>query len=220
MTALLRALPWRTVTLAIDDGPTDLTPQLLDHLERGGHRAVLFVLGCNVAGREPVLVDAVRRGFALGNHSFGHPYFSRLGLAEARTELETTEALIEGVYQQAGAPRPGKWFRFPYLDTGEDGAKALQGLLRDMGFQRPRAVGRRLAAWDRPRLDWATTLDTRDWALPGEAAVCAALGRARPGDVIECHDKLETVTPYAALLADELTARSLRAVVPGQGWRS
>lgn len=220
MTALLRALPWRTVTLAIDDGPTDLTPQLLDHLERGGHRAVLFILGCNVAGREAILADAVRRGFALGNHSFSHPYFSSLGLAEARTELETTEALIEGIYRQAGRPRPGKWFRFPYLDTGEDRADALHGLLRDLGFQRPRTVGRRLPPWDRRRLDWSTTLDTRDWALPGEAAVRATLRRARPGDVIECHDKLETVAPYAAALAEELTARSLRAVVPGQGWLS
>ena len=37
--------------------------------------AVLFILGCEVAGREECLVDAIRRGFALGNHSYSHPSF-------------------------------------------------------------------------------------------------------------------------------------------------
>jgi peptidoglycan/xylan/chitin deacetylase (PgdA/CDA1 family) len=210
--------PPRTVTLAIDDGPTEVTTQLIAQLEQAGHRAVLFVLGCNVAGREAILVDAVRRGFALGNHSFDHPHFSTLGLDQARAEILATEAFIETAYREAGMARHGRWFRFPYLDTGEQGAPAMQGLLRELGFRRPRAVSRRVAAYDRQRLDWPTTLDTRDWALPGEEAVRAALRRTRPGDVIEFHDKVETVGAYAAILVEELAALSLRAVAPQRGF--
>ena len=218
----MKPLSWfgsgRTVTLAIDDGPTEVTSHLLAQLEEAGHRAVLFVLGCNVAGREAILVDAVRRGFALGNHSFDHPHFSTLGLDQARAEIQRTEAFIETAYRDAGAARHGKWFRFPYLDTGEQGAAEFQGLLRELGFRRPPAVGRRVARGDRRRIDWPTTLDTRDWALPGEEAVRAALRRTRPGDVIEFHDKVETVGAYAGILVEELAALSLRATAPARGF--
>lgn len=209
------------VTLVIDDGPSDVTPQLLSLLERGGHRAVLFVLGCNVAGREQVLIDALRRGFALGNHSFGHPYFSAISLDEARTEIEATETLIDAAYAGAGVRRRARWFRFPYLDTGlETGEREfedLQALLGEFGFERPSAVGRRLASEDKARLDWPTTLNTEDWALPDEGALRLALRGAKAGDVIEFHDKSETVGRYGTALVEELAALSLRAVVPGRG---
>ena len=211
--------PWRfrrAVTLVIDDGPSDATPLLLDQLERKGHRAVLFLLGGNVAGREEVVVDALRRGFALGNHSFSHPHFSAISLDEARREIEATEALIASAHARAGVRRRGKWFRFPYLDTGEHTFEPLQDLLKELGFQCPGPVRRRQEAEDRGRVDWQTTLNTRDWDYPPEGELRQAVRQARAGDVIEFHDKVLTVGPYVGALLEELTARSLRAVIPGR----
>ncbi len=207
-----------TVTLAIDDGPSDVTPRLLEQLELAGHRAVLFVLGCNVAGREHVMVDALRRGFALGNHSFHHPRFSSIELHEARAEIQMTEALIDSAYTKARVRRPGRWFRFPYLDTGGQRFAAFQSLLAELGFNRPRSVGERIADADAARLDWPTTINTRDWSLPSEIDLRLAVRESRPGDLIEFHDKCETVGPYGKLLIEELAALSLRAALPRNPW--
>ena len=206
----------RAVTLVVDDGPSDSTPLLLNQLEQLGHRAVLFLLGANVSGREEIVVDAVRRGFALGNHSFSHPHFSAIGLDEARREIEATEALIASAHARAGVRRRGKWFRFPYLDTGEQAFDALQALLRELGFQCPGAVRRRQEGEDAARLDWQTTVNTRDWDYPPEEELREAVRQARPGDVIEFHDKVQTVGPYVGALLEELAARSLRAAIPGR----
>ena len=206
----------RGVTLVIDDGPSDATPLLLDQLERHGHRAVLFLIGGNVSGREEIVVDALRRGFALGNHSFSHPYFSAISLDEARAEIEATEALIEAAHARARVRRRAKWFRFPYLDTGEAQFQVLQALLKAFGFQCPRTVRRRQFAEDMARIDWQTTVNTRDWASPEEAELRQAVSQARPGDVIEFHDKIETVGPYVGPLLEELAAKALRATIPGR----
>lgn len=216
MTASAPFASRRTVTLVIDDGPSDVTPELLSQLDRAGHRAVLFVLGCNIQGREEILDDAVRRGFGLGNHSFGHPYFSAISLEQARQEIAATERLIEQAHSRTGIERRGRWFRFPYLDTGEQSFQALQALLGELGFERPGAVGRRLDADDKARLDWPTTVCTADWSLPDEADLRRTLRLARPGDVIEFHDKPETVGRYTGALVEELAALSLHAVVPGR----
>jgi peptidoglycan/xylan/chitin deacetylase (PgdA/CDA1 family) len=207
----------RAVTLVVDDGPSDATAQLLDMLQRHGHRAVLFILGCNVAGREATLVDAVRRGFALGNHSFDHPYFSQLDIAAASAEITATEVLIDAAYADAGIRRPGKWFRFPYLDTGGAQFEPLQALLGDLGFERPDAIGARLAPLDLNRRDWPTTVNTGDWAMPEDAMFRVAMRQANPGDIIEFHDKPEGISRYNGALLDELAALSLRGVVPGDG---
>jgi lipopolysaccharide transport system permease protein len=204
-----------TVTLVVDDAPSDVTPLLLSRLEKAGHRAVLFVIGDNVAGREAILVDAVQRGFALGNHSFSHPRFSSLGLEAARAEILQTEQVIDAVYIEAGVRRPGKWFRFPYLDTGDAMHGAFQALLDEQGFQRPGAVGERLGGNDATRIDWPTTVNTRDWSEPTEDAFRLSLKRASPGDVIEFHDKTYTVERYGGALVEELAGLSLSAVVPG-----
>src|SRR5206468_3893907 len=119
-------------------------------------------------------------------------------------------------YAKAGVERHGRWFRFPYLDTGEESFDSLQALLGEFGFERPQEVGVHLWEADRPRLDWQTTLNTRDWALPEEDELRATLRQTRPGDLIEFHDKVETVGPYCGALLEELAALSLRATVPGR----
>ena len=202
------------VTLVIDDGPAESTAELMAALESGGHRATFFLIGANVEGREAILADAVRRGFALGNHSFDHPHFSEIGVAEARASIEKTEALIDAVYREAAVPRPGKWFRFPYLDFGGEQAAAIQTLLRELKFERPWGMTSRIWDEDQGRVDWPTTVCTWDWELPPETKFRARVRSAEPGDIVEFHDNRDTVGRYARLLSEELSRRGLRATVP------
>ncbi|MCC6928128.1 MAG: glycosyltransferase [Gemmatimonadaceae bacterium] len=205
------------VTLVIDDGPSPATTRMLDMLEAGGHRAVLFLLGCEVAGREASLIDAIRRGFALGNHSFSHPNFSEITVEVARREILDTEARIDALYARAGVARPGKWFRFPYLDSGGERHDDFQRLLDDLGFSIPEAVRMQLDPADRQRRDWPSTVVTRDWALPPLDEFNAIMQEAQAGSVVEYHDKVETVERLCAPLVEALEEHALRAVVPAPG---
>jgi peptidoglycan/xylan/chitin deacetylase (PgdA/CDA1 family) len=107
---LLRVLtPWPEVALTFDDGPNpELTPAILDALEAGNHRGTFFVIG-QVAEKHPKLLrEIVRRGHALGNHSFAHATFTTLASpARLARELRRTGDLIE----QSG--HPSRYFRAP-----------------------------------------------------------------------------------------------------------
>lgn len=62
-----------TVFITFDDGPVpEVTPQVLDILDRYGVRATFFMVGDNVR-RNPGLLDEVRRrGHSVGNHTMHH----------------------------------------------------------------------------------------------------------------------------------------------------
>lgn len=217
------------VTLVVDDGPARSTGLLLSQLEQAGHRAVWFIVGRKVGrfagsalerlmpSRRKILVDAVRRGFALGNHSFDHPHFSNISVPEARESICRTDRIIEEIYAQAGVRRPGKWFRFPYLDEGGNRAGEFQSLLHDLGFECPPAATERLDPRHRRGLDWPTTLKTSDWELPAEALMRERLSAARPGDVIEIHDRPHLIDRYGRAIVEELAKLSLRATIPASG---
>ena len=63
----------KVVYLTFDDGPVpEVTPWVLDVLERYGVRATFFMVGDNVR-RHPELLDEVRRrGHSYGNHTMHH----------------------------------------------------------------------------------------------------------------------------------------------------
>lgn len=63
----------RTVYLTFDDGPIpEVTPWVLDTLDKYGIKATFFMVGDN-ARRHPWLVDEIkRRGHSYGNHTMHH----------------------------------------------------------------------------------------------------------------------------------------------------
>ena len=81
--------------LSFDDGPhPEHTPRLLDLLARHGARASFFLVGQRVE-QHPALVERiVAEGHALGNHSYSHPMFRRLGLRAQLDEVERTDRLL------------------------------------------------------------------------------------------------------------------------------
>ncbi len=62
----------RTVALTFDDGPGDLTPQVLDVLREKQVRATFFVVGQMVAERPDTLKAIVDSGHLIGNHTWSH----------------------------------------------------------------------------------------------------------------------------------------------------
>ena len=173
---VLGLLPRRLVTvrgprdpgalyLSFDDGPhPEHTPRLLDLLARHGARASFFLVGQR-AEQHPALVERiVAEGHALGNHSYSHPLFHRLGLEAQLDEVERTDRVLAR-FDGAGRHR----FRPPR------GVVSLPLLL---AFARR---GRNLAYW---------TYDSLDYQPRPPAELAGRLQHRPPadGDIVLMHD--------------------------------
>ena len=77
---LYRKCVWRmspvekpTVYLTFDDGPIpELTPWVLDELDKQGVKATFFCVGHNVQKHPHVFQRIIERDHAVGNHTFNH----------------------------------------------------------------------------------------------------------------------------------------------------
>ena len=81
------------IALTIDDGPhPEVTPQVLDLLDRHGVKASFFCIGSEAA-RYPELCKAiVARGHAIENHTQHHPHhFAFLGPTGLRREIQAAQ---------------------------------------------------------------------------------------------------------------------------------
>lgn len=99
----------KLIALTFDDGPDkDLTPQVLDALERNGVVATFFMLGQNVSGADPALLQRmVDLGCEIGNHTWSHTVLSGVDAATAYEELQKCDdALMEKIGQKATVIRP------------------------------------------------------------------------------------------------------------------
>lgn len=60
--------------LTFDDGPSPVTPRVLDTLKTHQVKATFFIVGREVAGHEAILKRIVAEGHAVGGHSYSHNY--------------------------------------------------------------------------------------------------------------------------------------------------
>jgi peptidoglycan/xylan/chitin deacetylase (PgdA/CDA1 family) len=90
--------------------------KILDLLEARQIRATFFVTGSWVEAYPNAARAIVPAGHELGNHSYSHPYFSRLANEGVQNEIEETERIVREI--TGATTRP--YFRFPYGDSTED----------------------------------------------------------------------------------------------------
>ena len=86
------------VALTFDDGPDpEVTPLLLDLLDRHSVSATFFVTGERAARHPSIIRDILSRGHAIGNHSYHHyPFLMLKGIRTLRREIESTQSLLAG----------------------------------------------------------------------------------------------------------------------------
>ncbi len=86
----------KLVAFTFDDGPSQYYDDILDILEEYGMHATFFVWGRNYnSSYEDVMKRVVEQGCELGNHTWSHPYLSKLDEAGIAQEIEQTRALLE-----------------------------------------------------------------------------------------------------------------------------
>jgi len=128
----------RTVALTFDDGPhPELTPRLLDILERERVPATFFVIGSCAAQCPDIVRRAFDSGHEIGNHTWSHPVLTRISLEQAADEISRTDALLNDL--TGDIPNT---LRPPY--------GAMNDRLSELALPRP------LMLWDVDTLDWKT----------------------------------------------------------------
>lgn len=138
--------------------------RILQALADRGVKASFFVTGEAAVNHPDVIRSVVGQGHEIGNHSYSHPYFTRITTAQMADELARAAAAIRNATGQS--PKP--FFRPPY---GDYNATVLQ------------AVGE---ADYTHTIMW--TIDTVDWQGVSSAAVRdAVLSGATPGAIALMH---------------------------------
>lgn len=135
----LNSMKPKSIALTFDDGPTnDYTVKILDILKKHNIKATFFVVGKRVKENCPVLQRIYQEGHEIGNHSYTHPYLTKISVAEQKQEITNTQTIIN----QCVPYYQPQWFRAPYADQNT----ALLNTVHSLGLN--------TAQW---------TIDTNDW---------------------------------------------------------
>jgi peptidoglycan-N-acetylglucosamine deacetylase len=185
----LRGPARREVAIGFDDGPWPDTAAFVRMLERNHARATFFMIGEQVTARyRATLLQELRDGDVLGDHSFTHPDLAVSG--GVRAQLADTLAAIRA--QTGYTPCV---FRPPYGDLDS----SVVGIARSLGLA--------TVLWDD---------DPSDYLLPGTSAIVQrVLAQVHRGAIIISHDgggpRYQTLAAYPAIIA-ALHARGYRIV--------
>lgn len=184
----------RCVALTFDDGPSEVTPQLLDMLAEKKAVATFFLYGQFIHGREATLQKMIAGNNEIGNHSYTHKSFRKINAAEVAAEVNLTQ---DAVFAVTGY-RP-HIIRPPYGDVP----------LND-----PTLVNYALIMWNNDPQDW-------NGKMNGSVhdRVMAAI---RPGAIIVMHDLKPTCISSVPQLLDTLASQGYVTVTISElfNWRT
>jgi peptidoglycan/xylan/chitin deacetylase (PgdA/CDA1 family) len=179
----------REVALSFDDGPYPLTPGFVRMLKANGAVATFFMIGRQVTSAyRGTLLQELRDGDALGDHTYSHPDLVRSG--GVSSQLRRTLVAIRALSGYTPCV-----FRPPYGDF--DGSVVRSAA----------ALGLATVTWE---------VDPADYALPGTAAIVRrVLAQVRPGSIVLSHDggglRGQTLAAYPEIIR-ALRARGYRFV--------
>lgn len=95
----------KCVYLTFDDGPIpEVTPWVLDTLDRYGVKATFFMVGDNVRRHPELLEEVLRRGHSVGNHTMNH---MQGRIVTTGTYLENIEKANELIHTNLFRPPHG-----------------------------------------------------------------------------------------------------------------
>lgn len=88
----------KMVYLTFDDGPSAVTPKVLEILRQQGVKATFFVLG-EQAKTRPELINAIwEQGHAIGNHTYNHNYHELYsGFTTFWGQIKQTEEIVREI---------------------------------------------------------------------------------------------------------------------------
>jgi len=162
----LLAVKTKSVVFTFDDGPSDVTPDVLAVLRQYNVKATFFLGGARIAGRESIVRQIVTEGHEIGSHAYSHLHQWHVSPISGIRDIKRGWQAIDNALEIQNGKYP---FRPPY------GKLNLPGLLY-------------LWAKRVPVIFW--TIDSRDIAGIGDfdSRRNAMLIKKEGGAVILAHD--------------------------------
>lgn len=175
------------VAITYDDGPGELTSQLLDTLKAKDAHASFMVLAPNATAHPELLRRMKAEGHTVGNHTATHRELNKLSPSDVDGEIKAGAAAIK-----AATGESPRWMRPPYGATSGTVEAAAK------------ANGQAQALW---------SVDTVDWKDRNSEHVCeAAVSGVQPGSIVLMHDIHATTVEAADCVIDGLRAKGLEPV--------
>lgn len=175
------------VAITYDDGPGELTAQLLDTLKAKDAHASFMVLAPSATAHPDLLRRMKAGGHTVGNHTASHRELNKLSPSDVDGEIKAGAAAIK-----AATGENPRWMRPPYGATNGTVDAAAK------------ANGQAQALW---------SVDTVDWKDRNSEHVCeAAVSGAQPGSIVLMHDIHATTVGAADCVIDGLRAKGLEPV--------
>ncbi len=172
------------VALTYDDGPSPgVTEKVLKDLDKHKITATFFVIGSKVKAYPALAREVVAAGHELANHTYTHPFLSKLSASRVHDELTRCQEVIA---ETTGVTPV--WFRPPYgAFRTKQGSVARE---KDLG----------VAYW---------SVDPRDWARPGASTIVRRImSGVRPGAIILLHDLHQQTAEATGPLLEQLCEKS------------
>jgi len=106
----------KLVAFTFDDGPNpEWTPLFLDVFRKYGAKATFFFIGSHIEQHPELARQTFEEGHELGNHTYSHPFMSKLSKEEQLEQLSRSDELIAGI-----TGRNPSIFRPPFFDVNDD----------------------------------------------------------------------------------------------------
>ena len=180
----------KSIYLTVDDGPRASMGSILD-AAGDAYMLTFFLIGEQMTKGSPgydMALRALRRGHAIGNHSYSHPFLAKASANKARMEIKQTGDIIASLYNEAGRHNP-KLFRFPYRSIGHEGM-----IRREFGLQ--------IVGWD---------YDTSDYRSEGRntGKSMGIIRGAQEHAIVLMHDYPGTATVIRQLGAYGIASQAL-----------
>lgn len=155
----------KIVALTFDDGSDGTNiDSIIGVLSKHNVKATFFLTGSGASSHPQKIKNITNAGHDIGNHSYSHPYFTKISPAETKNQLQRTENIIGDITGKSTKPL----FRPPY---GDYNSTVLQRV-GDAGYTYT--------------IMW--TIDTIDWTgNSANAIVQRVMAGITPGSIILMH---------------------------------
>lgn len=175
------------IALTFDDGPSKITPKILEILKQNHAKATFFMVGNRVKDQADIAQQIITQGSEIGNHTWSHNKLLYLSDDDIKKELQlTNDVLLEVAGVQPVL------FRSPYGPV-DDRIKAIS-----------RELELSIVAW---------SVDPQDWKSKNPDRIYEAImNSVQDGCIVICHDLISQTGTAMERIIPELVAQGYQLV--------